>query len=203
MRRCRELHPVKEDMPMPSMSKCSRIMLTGVLLAVSLAVSAQAPSGTESAPPPTSTALVAATIDQLGWLQGCWDGKVNQRDFREEWLPLRGEMMIGASQTVLQGKTQDFEYLRLELRPDGVYYVAIPSGKKESPFRLKGKSTDGDDEIFTFENTVDEFPQRILYRKGTKGWLYAHVEGTINGQEKKVIYPMRRVDCQSGEQITN
>lgn len=190
-------------MQMASTSKFSRIMLSGVLLAFSLAVSAQAPSATESAPPPAPAPLVAATIDQLGWLQGCWDGKVNQRDFREEWLPLRGEMMIGASQTVLQGKTQDFEYLRLELRPDGVYYIAIPSGKKESPFRLKGKSTDGDDEIFTFENTVDEFPQRILYRKGTKGWLYAHVEGTVNGQEKKVIYPMRRVDCQSGELITN
>jgi hypothetical protein len=179
------------------------MIVTGALVALASTVTGQVPPAKDAQPAPAAPALVAATIEQLGWLQGCWDGKVNQRDFREEWLPLRGEMMIGASQTVLQGKTQDFEYLRIEARPDGVYYVAVPSGTKESPFRLKGKWTDGDDVIFVFENTVNEFPQRILYRHGTKGWLYAHVEGTINGQEQKVIYPMRRVDCQSGELITN
>jgi hypothetical protein len=24
------------------------------------------------------------------WLEGCWRGAVNQREFREHWLPLRG-----------------------------------------------------------------------------------------------------------------
>lgn len=156
--------------------------------------------------PPNSAATAAPTtptsaLEQLGWLHGCWDGKVNQRDFREEWLPLRGDMMIGVSHTVSQGKTQDFEYLRLELRPEGVFYVAAPSGKKETSFRFSGKMQDGDREIFTFENPVDEFPQRIIYRRGSEGWLYAHVEGTLGGQARSVIYPMRRVDCRSGELI--
>lgn len=142
-----------------------------------------------------------SSLGQLAWLHGCWDGKVNQRDFREEWLPLRGDMMIGVSHTVSQGKTQDFEYLRLELRPEGVFYVAAPSGKKETSFRFSGKTQDGDREIFTFENLVDEFPQRIIYRRGSEGWLYAHVEGKLDGQARSVIYPMRRVDCTSGELI--
>jgi hypothetical protein len=154
------------------------------------------PSSAVTAAPVTPTSL-----QQLGWLHGCWDGKVNQRDFREEWLPLRGDMMIGVSHTVSQGKTQDFEYLRLELRPEGVFYVAAPSGKKETSFRFSGKTQDGDREIFTFENPVDEFPQRIIYRRGSEGWLYAHVEGTLGGQARSVIYPMRRVDCTSGELI--
>ena len=110
-------------------------------------------------------------------------------------------MMIGVSQTVSQGKTQDFEYLRLELRPDGIFYVAVPSGKKETSFRLSGRTRDGENEIFTFENLVDEFPQRIIYRRGSEGWLYAHVEGKLNGLPRSVIYPMRRVDCTSGELI--
>ena len=41
----------------------------------------------------------------------------------------------------------------------------------------------------------------IVYRRGVEGWLYASVEGKVNGEEKKVIYPMRRVDCQSGDLI--
>jgi hypothetical protein len=161
--------------------------------------------GSPAVPPKSAVTAAPATptsaLEQLGWLHGCWDGKVNQRDFREEWLPLRGDMMIGVSHTVSQGKTQDFEYLRLELRPEGVFYVAVPSGKKETAFRFSGKTQDGDREIFTFENPLDEFPQRIIYRRGSEGWLYAHVEGTLGGQARSVIYPMRRVDCTSGELI--
>jgi Domain of unknown function (DUF6265) len=173
---------------------------------------AQAPAATAqdaataTSPAAPANAAIApgnptATLEPFGWLHGCWDGKVNGRDFREEWLPLRGDMMVGVSQTVMQGKTQDFEYLRLELRPEGVFYVAVTPGRKETPFRFAGETQDGASEIFTFENPVDEFPQRIKYRRGTEGWLYAHVEGKLNGQPRSVIYPMRRVDCVSGELI--
>jgi len=178
---------------------CALALASGLTpaLAQTPAATAQDPA-TANAPAPVGS---PSTLEPLGWLHGCWDGKVNQRDFREEWLPLRGDMMIGVSQTVSQGKTQDFEYLRLELRPEGVFYVAVPSGKKETSFRLSGRTRDGENEIFTFESQVDEFPQRIIYRRGSEGWLYAHVEGKLNGLPRSVIYPMRRVDCASGELI--
>ncbi len=165
------------------------------------AATVNAPAAPPNTAVPATSVTPTPTLEPFGWLHGCWDGKVNQRDFREEWLPLRGDMMIGVSHTVSQGKTQDFEYLRLELRPEGVFYVAAPSGKKETSFRFSGKARDGDSEIFTFENPVDEFPQRIIYRRGSEGWLYAHVEGKLNGQARSVIYPMRRVDCMSGELV--
>jgi hypothetical protein len=40
-----------------------------------------------------------------------------------------------------------------------------------------------------------------VYRRGTEGWLYETIEGTLNGAERKVVYPLRRVDCESGEFI--
>jgi hypothetical protein len=190
-----------------ALALASAAALTPALLAQTPAATAQdaatvsAPAAPPNTAAPATPANPTSTLEPLGWLHGCWDGKVNQRDFREEWLPLRGDMMIGVSQTVSQGKTQNFEYLRLESRPEGVFYVAVPSGKKETSFRLSGKTRDGDNEIFTFENPVDEFPQRIIYRRGSGGSLYAHVEGTQNGQPRSVIYPMRRVDCASGEPI--
>jgi Domain of unknown function (DUF6265) len=157
-----------------------------------------------AAPAPTEPAAArdpASSLEWFGWLHGCWAGKVNQRDFREDWLPARGDMMVGVSQTVVQGKTQDFEYLRLEVRPDGIFYIAVPSGKNETAFRFAGKTLDGANELFTFENSVDEFPQRIVYRHATEGWLYAQVEGKINGSPRSAIYPMRNIDCMSGEVI--
>ena len=165
------------------------------------ATPAAVPDTGAAAPTANTTANVPSAIEPFAWLHGCWDGKVNQRDFREEWLPLRGDMMVGVSQTVLSGKTIDFEYLRLESRPDGVFYVAVPSGTKETSFRFSGKTVDDGRDIFTFENPAGEFPKRIIYRRGTEGWLYATVEGNLNGQPRSVMYPMRRVDCISGALI--
>ena len=120
-------------------------------------------------------------------------------------MPLRGNLLIGVSHTVAAGKTQDFEYLRLEPRPDGVYYVVSPPGQKEAAFRLIGMTTDreGDrnDEVFVFANPTLEFPQKITYRRGTDGWLYASLDGKVKGTDREVVYPMRRTDCASGEII--
>jgi hypothetical protein len=40
-----------------------------------------------------------------------------------------------------------------------------------------------------------------VYRRGADGWLYETIEGTLDGKERRVIYPLRRIDCESGELI--
>ena len=120
-------------------------------------------------------------------------------------MPLRGNMLIGVSQTVAEGRTQDYEYLRLELRADGVYYVTTPPGQKEGVFRLAEQTIDRtdnrNDAVFVFVNTAQDFPQKITYRRASEGWLYAAVEGKIGGADRLVTYPMRRIACDSGELI--
>ena len=192
--------------------KCLQSMLTAALLAGALGgpALAQAPAMPPAVPPAgaandQSAEKSTGPLAPLAWMRGCWEGKVNQRDFREEWLPPAGDMMVGISQTTLRDKTVDFEYLRLESRPEGVFYVASPSGKSESAFRLAGQATSGGDEVFTFVNAAPgaEYPQRIIYRHASEGWLYATVEGKIKGVDKQVIFPMRRVDCQTGAVVGN
>ncbi len=178
-----------------------RSLIACVLAGLSTAiVPAQAQPAAAAAATPAAAAN-AGPLAPLAWLAGCWRGTVNQREFREQWMPLRGGLMVGVSHTLNGDRTQNFEYLRLESRTDGVHYVAAPSGRDETAFRLAAQTRDGDDEIFTFANPVDAFPQTIIYRRSTKGWLFAHVEGKVNGAEQKVIYPMRRVDCETGENI--
>jgi hypothetical protein len=189
-------------------------LLTAVAAA---SAGAQAPS---PAPSKDTTAPSAGTesLDALSWLRGCWLGNVNRREFLEQWSPARGGMMVGFSHTVVgpkyegtikermeaagkatddhsQDKTQDFEYLRLEQRADGVYYVAVPSGKREVSFRLSDVSEESGAKIFTFTNVVDEFPQRLIYRRGKEGWLYAQVTGKPGVSGSDVLYPMQHVDC--------
>jgi hypothetical protein len=177
------------------------------LLAAMLAsanLCAQSPS-TPAAKPAEQRAPEGGPLAPLAWLEGCWGGSVSQREYREHWMPLRGNLLIGTSQTVADGKVREFEYLRIEAREDAVYYVAAPSGKKEEAFRLAEQTVDRkdgrNDEIFVFVNPALEFPQKITYRRASEGWLYAVVEGKVNGADRQVTYPMRRIGCESGEFI--
>ena len=179
----------------PFLRRCA-VALAALLALGPAAALAQAPAA--AAPPAPADAR--ASRDGRG---GGGRGPGNPREFREQWLPAGGGMMIGAGHTVLQGRTQDYEYLRLEARGDGLYYVALPSGQKETTFRLAGTARDeaSGADIWTFANVAEGFPQRIVYRRGAEGWLYAGVEGSLNGEERKVLYPMRHVSCESGELI--
>ncbi len=182
-----------------------RLAALPLALAAAMAFAQPAPAPAAGAPPAAASPSPGASADPLadfGWLEGCWAGNVNQRDFREQWMPLRGGMMLGISQVVMGGKTVGYEYLKLEPRPDGVYYVAVPSDAKEAAFRYVGVTVDtaGDrgDHLYAFENPALEFPRRIVYRHATGGWLYAEVDGKVNGADRQVIYPMRHIDCTTG-----
>jgi hypothetical protein len=159
------------------------------------------------APPSQPQAQTTSKLDDSGalaalaWLEGCWQGTVNQREFREHWLPPRGGMLIGAGQSVLRGKMQDYEFLRIEPKSDGVFFSQFGGDRKETSFRLDKVVNEDKDTIFTFANTADAFPARLIYRRGTEGWLYETIEGKMNGTDRQVIYPMRRVDCETSELI--
>lgn len=167
---------------------------------------ASSTSGAPSPAAPSASAPAAPVatgpLAPLAWLAGCWQGNVNEREFRETWLPLRGGMLIGAGQQVLRGVMQDYEFLRIDARPDGIHFTQFSGDRKESSFKLSATTADGNDTIFTFANTTAAFPARLVYRHGAEGWLYETIEGPLNGSDKKVIYPLRRVDCETGELVT-
>ena len=183
---------------MASNSLTRALRATGV--AGALAALLAAPAAAQTAPATADNDVNSAA--SLAWLDGCWGGTVNQRDFREQWSPLRGGILLGFGSTVFQGKPQSYEYLRIEPRADGVYYVALPSGQKETAFKLVTIEKDPQgDVLHTFTNPANDFPQRIVYRRGTEGWLYATIDGKLKGEDRQVIYPMRRIDCETGEFI--
>jgi len=195
--------------PPPLRALVGLIALAGASLAgaqspVTAPATATGPVATQaSEPSPAAVVAKDVALADLSWLSGCWRGNVNRREFREHWMPLRGNLIVGVGHTVMQDRTQGYEYIRIEPRDGGIDYVALPSGGKETAFRLVGRQVDGADTIFTFASTSNDFPQRVVYRRAAQGWLYVNVEGRVQGEERKVIYPMRRIDCESGEVIAN
>jgi len=53
------------------------------------------PPAAPAAAPPEAAQADLTSVAALGWLDGCWAGTVNQRDFREHWSPLRGGLPSG------------------------------------------------------------------------------------------------------------
>ena len=99
--------------------------------------------------------------------------------------------MIGSGRTVKNGKTTDYEFLRIEQREDAIYYVAKPRfNPQETAFKLKTWSANE----FVFENPEHDFPQRILYKINGDS-LAARIEGTRNGKTSSFDFPMTRVAC--------
>jgi uncharacterized protein DUF6265 len=164
----------------------------------------KAPTAAPAAQDATPVEGAAPTSDspsQFAWLAGCWQGSVNGRDFREQWQPLRSDVMVGTWQLVWNGRMQDYQFLRLERRSGGLYFSQFSGDRNELSFRFSQVATDEKDTVFTFTNTAAAFPARLLYRRGSDGWLYETVEGPLDGSDKRVIYPLRRVDCESGDFI--
>jgi len=171
---------------------------------------ATTPATPKDAAAQPAPASAASALDQFAWLRGCWAGKVERREFIESWLPARGGMMVGIGHTVLQEKkkrggeqkTSEFQYLRLEERADGVYYIAVESGTKETTFKFTSVGDEMGRKAYTFVNPVDTFPQKIVYMRGAEGWLYAQVAGKVGNAPKEVTYPMRHVDCVTGATLS-
>jgi hypothetical protein len=131
-----------------------------------------------------------ATTADLTFMAGCWKHEGNGRTVEEHWLAPAGGSLMGVSRTVAGGKTVEFEFLQIRDLPEGVFYIARPSGQPEARFKLTTKSVDA----VVFEDPTHDFPQRIIYRR-VDGGLHARVEGTMNGKSRGIDFPFRRGSC--------
>ena len=134
-------------------------------------------------------------LENAAWIAGCWqqgDGP-DSKLYQEQWMKPAAGAMIGMSRNIAKGKLREWEFLMIKEDADGnVYYIAKPSGQTEASFKLT-KSTPTES---VFENPEHDFPQRIIYRHESDGSLFARIEGTIQGKQKGVDFPMKRVKCE-------
>ena len=178
------------------------------------APSAPPPAGTApKAPPPSAAApkapvapelksTPARDISQLDWMRGCWTGEVNKRTFTEQWTAPAAGMMLGLGHTVLDGKTESFEFMRIATSPDGkIVFILHPGAKEEDLYLFEGVKSEPDVDFFIFGNPRIVFPSRIVYSRAVKGQMFVHVQGKVNGADREVVYPFTPVDCRTGKRL--
>ena len=115
------------------------------------------------------------TLADISWISGAWQSEPGgKRQIEEHWTSVAGASMLGMSRTVAGDKTVEFEYLRIEQRADGIYYVAHPKARcPGTDFKLtRASATEA-----VFENPQHDFPKRIIYRKTADDALTATIDG--------------------------
>ncbi|MGH7493203.1 MAG: DUF6265 family protein [bacterium] len=131
-------------------------------------------------------------VEDFAWLAGCWQRSGKGHEVVEQWMKPAGDLMLGMSRTVANGKAREFEFLQIRRKEEGgIFYVAIPSGQQETWFKLVKHGT----HEAVFENPDHDFPQRIIYRLEKDGSLAARIEGTVQGQLKSIDFPYQRAKC--------
>jgi hypothetical protein len=139
----------------------------------------------------SQTVSLPASVQEVGWLSGCWIAADGERGTEEHWLAPAGGSLLGVARTVRGGRTVGWEFMRIVEDDGRLVFIAAPSGQQGAAFPLV--SAKG--ERLVFENTTHDFPQRVVYeRTGTDG-LLGRIEGTRDGTAVAVDFPYRRGAC--------
>ena len=132
-------------------------------------------------------------LARLSWLVGCWASDGAEKGSGERWL-LIGEVLIGVSRTIREGKPAEVEHMEIGHLADGkLAFVAHPSGQRAVTFVLR-RIRDGE---VVFENREHDYPQRIVYALDGDSKLRARIEGTQADAPRVVEFPMTRTNCDS------
>ena len=130
------------------------------------------------------------TINDLAWITGDWQSASSGRaQVEEHWTKPAGATMMGVSRTIVGEKTAEFEYLRIEQRAEGIFYVAHPKARcPGTDFKLTKLS----DREAVFENPEHDFPKRIIYQKTGDDGLTASIDGGEGTKSMK--FPMKKMN---------
>jgi len=138
---------------------------------------------------------MATSIDELRWISGCWVAERGEPGSTEMWMAPGGARVLGMSRTVRGGRTVAHEFMQIVDGGDGLTFIAMPSSKPQASFR----AIVVEPRRVTFENTDKDFPQRVSYESPDDTTLIGRIEGTHEGRERHIDYPMKRVVCPGGD----
>jgi hypothetical protein len=137
----------------------------------------------------------AANLTPFAKLSGCWQNQDGDQIYEEQWMSPAGDMMLGMSRTLNKGKAVTFEFVQIQTRADGTFYIASPSKQERAEFKLISFEND----VAIFENLDHDFPQRVVYKFVTEDSLQAWIEGKQKGKSTKIEFPMTRAKCPGGK----
>lgn len=151
------------------------------VIAAGLAASFSIAQTPAKAPPPPLSAV--------SFMAGCWTGaSSNGATIEEQYSEAADNLLIGMTRYVKGSRVVDFEFTTIERSDTSFAMIPRPKGVKSDAFPLK-EVADG---RAVWENLKHDFPQRVIYRRGSDGSLIARIEGNTPGGERHMEWTMHR-----------
>ena len=134
-----------------------------------------------------------AKIEQLKWLKGNWENVTELEQSFEHWTQENDSTLLGHSFTLIGTDTVFAEKVTVKQNGDNVYFTVIAyQQNNDQPVTFIMR--DSKKGVFTFENPEHDFPTRITYSNPTQDSIHAWIEGSVNGQKRKVDFLFKRSD---------
>lgn len=130
-------------------------------------------------------------IDQVAWLQGCWESTAEGRSIEEQWMAPRAGTMLGMGRTVRDGRLVEYEQVLIRQTDAGLAYEAHPSGQPTATFVAATAS----ETAVVFDNPEHDFPQHVGYRPDGPNKLVAWISGVVKGKERRIEFNYQRARC--------
>ncbi|WP_062622678.1 DUF6265 family protein [Aequorivita aquimaris] len=131
-------------------------------------------------------------IEQLQWLLGTWVNENDEEYSQETWSQENDSTFTAYSFVEMNKKEIVFaETMALEEKFGNLLLTVATANQNDSkPVTFKMISLENGQ--VAFENKSNDFPQRITYSTPAKDSLHAWIEGTVNGESKKVDFHFSR-----------
>ena len=132
----------------------------------------------------------AADSPALDWLAGHWCSEGGDRRVDEIWLSAVDGSTQGVSRTLVSGKLESFEFMRIEAQGTTTSFIAQPNGAPPTAFALQEHG----EQRISFVNAAHDFPNRIDYRRAGDR-LHATISGPgQDGGTMEIPFDYRRCD---------
>jgi hypothetical protein len=131
-------------------------------------------------------------IDKAGWLLGTWENKTPRGSVFEQWTKISENEMFGRSYALRGADTIFFEQIELIEDHDSLFYIPTVSNQNDG-LPIQFALTSMTDSSMIFKHPHHDFPQQISYVKINQDSLVASISGISNGEQREVIFPMKRL----------
>lgn len=126
-------------------------------------------------------------LARLHWLIGNWNNITLEQQSYENWRKDNDSTLKARSFTLVKSDTVFAERVTLQQIENDIYFTAVAYNQNDDqPVTFKMISKDNG--VFTFENPEHDFPTRISYSNPVKDSIHAWIEGTVEGQPRKVDF---------------
>jgi hypothetical protein len=140
----------------------------------------------------TAVPATAQKFDKLGFMAGCWEGKMPDGSVVEEWwMPPSDNVTLALTRYLKKGRTTSWEFTSVEQTDSQTVFVAQTKQEKPDTFRLKALS----DEAVFWERGGTDYPNRIIYRLTADRDLIARLESDEDPAQKDFELRMVRAKC--------